>query len=139
MKIKEHSFISVLILLPLTIILGLSLITGYWKANIIIYLFTGSFISFWISFIFSLFFALNEIIYSNNRKRIFLLLFIPLIYLPIYYTKYVRIKNNSFGFAPALLNIVLLIGLFFSVKNYAISYVHNKYVDVQERFCTYKR
>ena len=139
MKIKEHSFISMLIFLPVMLLLSILLITGEVVGKVYMILFTISFITFWISFIFSTFFALNEIINSDNKKRLIYLMIVPFFYLPVYYTKYVRSERNNFGFAPMLMNIILFVGLFFSVKNYTFDYMNQKYNGINTSFYTYKK
>ena len=140
MRIKEHSFISALILLPMTIFMGVLLLRGALSGGIYLGIFTGLFVAFWMSFIFASLFATNEIVNSDNRKRIFLFLFVPFIYLPIYYFKYVASDEKKvFGFVPAVLNIILLVGLFLSVKSYTVNYMHEKYIDVNPSFFTYSK
>ena len=138
MHIKEHSFISMLVFLPIMLFFSILLLLGEVSGDIYIALFTISFVTFWISFIFTLFFAIDEIINSDNRKRLLYLMIVPFFYLPIYYTKYVKSESNNFGIAPMLMNIILIIGLCLSVKNYTYDYMSTKYNGINTSFFTYK-
>ena len=124
-KIRENTFTLALVTFPFLLILSILKIHNILKINLYNYLILFMSIIFIIAFIFSLFFALDEILNSNNKKRVVLLILFPIIYLPIYYTKYIYKNERVFGYATSILSIVLLCGLFFSVKNYVTNYMLN--------------
>lgn len=124
-KIRENTFTLALVTFPFLLILCILKINNILKSNLYSYLILFMGIIFVIAFIFSLFFALDEILNSDNKKRVVLLMLFPIIYLPIYYTKYIYKNERVFGYATSILTIVLLSGLFFSVKTFVRDYMLN--------------
>ena len=129
MKLKENSFILTIGLLPFIFLLSILLLKNFLKGKLYIYLLIIMIIAFWISFIFSMFFALDEIKNSNNKKRIILLMVCPFVYLPVYYTKYIYKNEKNLGYGLSIINVIL-IGLFFFSTN---SFVNNYMIELNHK------
>lgn len=123
MKLKEGSFITSISLLPFILLTAILKMQNVVKGNLYTYLLVGMIIIFWISFIFSMFFALSEVRKSDNKKRMILLFTVPFIYLPIYYTKYVYKNEKVVGYGISLANVMLIVSLFFVTRVFVIDYM----------------
>ena len=122
-KLRDNSFITSITLLPFIFILSFLKLKGVLKGDLYGYVVMVLSIIFIVSFIFSLFFALDEIMNSQNKKRIILLMLFPLFYLPIYYTRHIYKEEKYFGYVMSFSNVFLLALLFLGVKIYVINYV----------------
>ena len=78
------------------------------------------------SFIMSLYNALEEILNSKRKWRVFLLIFFSFLYLPIYYTKYVSSEEKYLGIiiistkSAKRINKVIIILYLLSFSNVSI-------------------
>ena len=127
MRIKENSFIMAIVLLPFILLLGIMKLCGLLGENLYTYLLLIMILVFSICFVASLFFALDDIIHSDNKKRIILLILVPFLYLPIYYTKYEYENEKYLGFGLAIANIMLIVSLFAVAKEYTYNKVFEIY------------
>ena len=123
MKLKESSFITSITLLPFIFLLCILKLKGVFKEGLYSYLLVGMIIVCTITFIFSLFFALDEIINSDNKKRLIFLILFPFIYLPIYYTKYIYQNEKYLGYGISLANIMLIVSFFTVVRGFVYNYM----------------
>ena len=123
MKLKESSFITAIALLPFIFLLSILKLQGVLKGGLYNFLLVGMIIVFTITFIFSLFFALDEIRNSDNKKRLIFLILFPFIYLPIYYTKHVYQNERYLGYGISLANIMLIVSFFVVVKGFVYDYM----------------
>ena len=125
MKLKENSFIISLSLFPFLLILIILKCNNILQSSFYNYLILAMGIILVIAYIYAFFFAIDEILNSQNKERIRLLLIFPLIYLPIYYTKYIYNDEKYFGYGAFVLNILLIIGLYFSIKGVYLNYTNS--------------
>ena len=125
MKLKENSFIISLSLFPFLLILIILKCNNILQNSFYNYLILAMGIILVIAYIYAFFFAIDEILNSQNKERIRLLLIFPLIYLPIYYTKYIYNDEKYFGYGAFVLNILLIIGLYFSIKGVYLNYTNS--------------
>ena len=123
MKLKESSFITAIALLPFIFLLSILKLQGVLKGGLYSYLLVGMIIVFTITFIFSLFFAIDEIRNSDDKKRLIFLILFPFIYLPIYYTKHVYQNERYLGYGISLANIMLIVSFFTVVKGFVYDYM----------------
>lgn len=122
-KIRDNSFITTLVLLPFILVLSIIKINKVLTSSLYSYLLLIMVIVFIVAFIIALFFALDEIINSNNKKRVILLMLMPIFYLPIYYTKYIYKNEKGFGYITSVVNVFLSVLFFLVVKNFVINYM----------------
>ncbi len=123
MNLKTNSFIVTLVLLPFIFLLAILRCINFLKQSFYDYIILGLLFVFFISFIISLFYALDEILHSNKKSRFVLMLFFPFLYLPIYYSKYVSISEKYLSYSLLGLDIILSILFFFSFKTMFINYM----------------
>ena len=129
MKLKEDSFIIAICLFPMTLLLLILRLTNFLKSDMYYYLILIMGFVFLITFIISLFYIVDEVINSKNWQRIFFVLLIPLIYLPIYYVKYVNSEDKYLGYILPIVNLGLIFGLYFSFNSFFRNYYVNKEKD----------
>ncbi len=120
---KENIFITTIILFPFILLLLILRIINFLKSDFYYYIIIILSLIFIFCFIETLFFMLDDIINSNNKKRIILVIFIPLIYIPIYYFKNISSSDKYLSIFISLLNISLIIGFYFSFRNAFSNYI----------------
>lgn len=131
LKFRDYSFITFISLFPfILLLLSLKfsfsdkfLIGGtiFW---ILIIILTFIFV---LSFIISLFYTLDHIIYKQDKFKVIhliLLVIFSLIYVPFYYS-FFMINEKSIGVFVPLINILLITFFGFSIKNMYLSYSLN--------------
>lgn len=137
MKLKESSFITSIALLPFIFLLSILMLQGVPKGGLYSYLLVLMIIIFTITFIFSLFFAVEEIRNSDDKKRIVFLILFPFIYLPIYYTKYIYKNERYLGYGISLANIMLIVSFYVVVKGFVYDYtaeLNHKNIKARENY-----
>ena len=122
-KLRDNSFIIAVLLLPFIFTLSILKLNKVLKGEMYGYLIIVLAVVFIVGFIFSLFFALDEIANSKNKKRLLLLMLFPIFYLPIYYTKYIYKNEKYLGYVVSVANAFLITLLFLGVKSFVIDYV----------------
>ena len=122
-KLRDNSFIMATMLLPFIFTLSILKLNRVLKGEMYGYLIIVLSMIFIVGFIFSLFFALDEIMNSKNKKRLFLLMLFPLFYLPIYYTKYIYKNEKYLGYIVSSANVFLITMLFLGIRTFVIDYV----------------
>ncbi len=123
MKEKEYVFIITMILLPFILSLFILRFVNFLKSNIYDYIIIVTSFLFLFCFIETLFFMLDEIVHSKNKKRIIFVLLIPIIYIPIYYLKNISSSDKYLSYLLFGLNVILIIGFYFSFKNVLSNYI----------------
>ena len=137
MKLKESSFITAIALLPFIFLLSILKLQGVLKGGLYNFLLVGMIIVFTITFIFSLFFALDEIKNSDDKKRLIFFILFPFIYLPIYYTKHVYQNERYLGYGISLANIMLIVSFYVVVKGFVYDYtaeLNHKNIKARENY-----
>ena len=94
MKEKENAFIITMILFPFILALLCLRFIHFLKSNIYDYIVVLLSLVFLFYFIETLFFMLDDIIHSDNKKRIVYVFLIPFIYIPLYYLKNINLKDS---------------------------------------------
>jgi hypothetical protein len=79
-------------------------------------------------FIISLFYTIDDIINNKDSKlkKVLFLLFLivfPFLFIPFYYGKYISNKDRIVSYSLIFLNLLLIIGLFFPIKNILNNYL----------------
>ena len=120
---KENVFIITLILFPFILSLLIFRLINFLKSNLYDYLIIVMSLVFLFYFIETLFFMLDDIIHSNNKKRIIFVMFIPFIYIPIYYYKNISRNDKYLSYFIFTINIILIVGLYFSFRKSLSNYV----------------
>ena len=104
--LKNYNYILTIILCPFILVLSYFLLTNKISGDIYLYLLFLMLFIFIPSFIMSLYSASDEILHSNRKWRIIFLVLLSIIYLPIYYTKYVSKEEMYLGVTIPLICIV---------------------------------
>ena len=110
--LKNYNYVLTIMLYPFILIIEFLLFKGNLKGDFYWYLTILMNIIFIPSFIMSLYNSLEEILHSNKKWRIVLLILFPFFYLPIYYTKYISKEEKYLGI------ILCILGLIFSYLTY---------------------
>ena len=127
MKFKELCFITNISLLPVILLLAILRLSHFIEGIIYYYIIIGMIIIYLISFILVLFFAVNEILNSNRKSRIILLILFSIFYLPIYYVKYVNSEEKALAYFLSISSLVLLGISYFVFKDTVNNFFVNKY------------
>ena len=104
--LRNYNYILTIMLYPFILILAFLIFNKNLNSNIYLYIFFTMIIVFIPSFIMSLYSASEEILCSNKKWHIILLVLFSFFYLPIYYTKYVSKDEKYLGFIICVLIIV---------------------------------
>ena len=114
---KDNIFIITIILFPFILSLLILRFIDFLKDKIYDYIIIILSLIFIFCFIETLFFILDEIIHSNNKKRIAFVVFIPFIYIPIYYFKNFSSTDKYLSIFISLLNVFLITGFYYSFRD----------------------
>lgn len=127
MRLRNNSYLYCILMFPFIIVLWILIMLNILKSNV--YLISNIILSFvYIYFlVICLFCTVSDIMNSNHKWHLVLLIFFPFIYLPIFYGKEVSLKDLSMCKIVSVINIILLI-LFSGVFNkHYYNYLVNGY------------
>jgi len=106
MRLKDYNYILTIVLFPFIMGLLFLKLSNSLMGDFYTFLIISMIIVFIPSFIMSLYSALDEILHSNKKWRIILLILFSIIYLPIYYTRYVSKGEILFGIMIVILDLI---------------------------------
>ena len=115
--LKNYNYILTILLYPFILVLSYLMLVGYLHGSFYLYLDIFMIIIFVPSFIISLYNSLEEILKSDRKWRIILLILFSYFYLPIYYTKYISKSEKYLGVIIIILSLVLSYFTFVSLNN----------------------
>lgn len=120
---KENIFIITMILFPFTLALMILRFTNLLKSTLYNYLIIILILIYLIFFIETLFFMLDDILHSNKKSRLIYVFLLPIIYIPIYYFKYISQSEKVLSITIWGLSILLLVGFYFSFRKRLSDYI----------------
>ncbi len=120
---KENIFIITMILFPFTLALMILRFINLLKSFLYNYLIIILILIYLIFFIETLFFMLDDILHSNKKSRLIYVFLLPIIYIPIYYFKYLSKDEKMLSITIWGLSILLLIGFYFSFRKSLSDYI----------------
>ena len=125
MKIKENSFMITFCLLPIFLLLTVLKLSNFLEDSFYYYFILILGIILLITFIISLFFMLDEIIYSQKKYRLIFVFIFSFLYLPIYYVKYINKEDKVLGYSISIACLFLVIVLYPVTKAFVNNYYMN--------------
>lgn len=138
--LKNYNYMLTILFYPFILILSYLSLNNMLKGEIYQYLISIMIIIFIPSFIMSLYMASEEILSSNKKWRMILLIFLSIFYLPIYYTKYVSREEKYLGYILLILTIPLTIITSCACEKKLLEYfndVYKYYVIEKENYVYY--
>ena len=126
---KENVFIITMILFPFILLLMIFRFINFLKGSFYDYIIIILCLVFLNFFIETLFFMLDEIMHSKKKSRLIFAIIVPLIYIPIYYLKNISKDDKYLSYLIFSFNLILLIGLYFSIKSFLSNYYIMKEKD----------
>lgn len=122
MNIRNNNYVLTLLLMPFSLIIFILISIEFLKSKFYHYLFIIMFVICIISFIISLFYTVDGIIKSSNKKRLIFLIIFPFFYLPVYYTKYISKNEKVLGYFLCIFLLLLNVTTFFCLKKNILDY-----------------
>ena len=107
--LKNYNYVLTILTYPFIMVLSYLKLINYIKSEWYTYLILAMMIIFIPSFIMSLYSAAEDILNNNRKWRIILLILFSIIYLPVYYTKYVAKEEKYLGYLLLIISIPLSI------------------------------
>lgn len=135
--LRNYNYILTIMTYPFILVLSYLKLSNIIKNDLYTYLILIMLIIFIPSFIMSLYSASEEILKSDKKWRIILLILLSIFYLPIYYTKYVAKEEKYLGYILFIITIPLTIITITSV-NKKISMImadlYRNYIVINENY-----
>ena len=138
--LKNYNYVLTILTYPFIMVLSYLKIINYIKSEWYTYLILAMLIIFIPSFIMSLYSAVEEILNSDKKWRIILLILLSIIYLPVYYTKYVAKEEKYLGYILLIISIPLTIFTIRAINNKLTVFLTDalkKSIVVNENFVYY--
>ncbi len=125
--IKNYNYMVTITLYPFILLLTFLKLTNVVKGMVYTYLIIALLMIFIPSFIMSLYGASEEILNSNKKWRMVLLIFLSIFYLPVYFTKYVSKEEKYFGYFLFIITIPLTIITINACNKELLTYLNRAY------------
>ena len=140
--LKNYNYMLTIMIYPFILLLTFLKFSNYIKGDIYKYIIIVLLIIFIPSFIMSLYGAAEEILKSNKKWRIILLILLSIVYLPIYYTKYVSKEEKYLGYLLFIIAIPLSVITINATNKKLLTYFRNaykNYVVINEQYLYFSK